>query len=115
MVTWASCDGPLGFTEGFPPPSLRYSRSISKPIADSHAGVASVRKRRLLVIPFRPEAASHELWELDINAGEARRLTHPDATPFKIANGDWSVSPDGRHVAFLDSRDRNIWLLTLVD
>jgi len=70
---------------------------------------------RLLVIPFRPEAVSHELWELDVNTGEARRLTDPDVTPFKIANGDWTVSPDGRHVAFVESRDRNIWLLTLID
>ena len=42
----------------------------------------------------------HELWELDVNTGETRRLTDPDVTPFKIANGDWAVSPDGRHVAF---------------
>jgi Tol biopolymer transport system component len=70
---------------------------------------------RLLVIPFRPEAVSHELWELDVSTGETRRLTDPDVTPFKIANGDWAVSPDGQHVAFVESRDRNIWLLTLVD
>ena len=80
MVTWASYDGPLGFT-----------------------------------IPFRPEAVSHEFWEMDINTGETRRLTDPDVIPFKIANGDWAVSPDGRHVVFVESRDRNIWLLTLVD
>jgi Tol biopolymer transport system component len=70
---------------------------------------------RLLIIPFRPEAVSHELWELDANTWEARRLTDPDATPFKIANGDWTVSPDGRYVAFVESRDRNIWLLALAD
>jgi Tol biopolymer transport system component len=80
MVTWASYDGPLGFT-----------------------------------IPFRPKAVSHELWELDVNTGETRHLTDPDVIPFKIANGDWTVSPDGRHVAFVESRDRNIWLLTLMD
>jgi Tol biopolymer transport system component len=39
----------------------------------------------------------------------------PDVTPFKIANGDWAVSPDGRHVTFVENRDRNIWLLTLSD
>jgi Tol biopolymer transport system component len=87
---------------------MRYSRSISKPIADSHAGVASAHKRRLLVIPFQPEAVSHELWELDVNTGDTRRLTDPDVTPVNIASGDWTVSPDGRHVAFLDSRDGNI-------
>jgi Tol biopolymer transport system component len=71
--------------------------------------------RRLLIIPFRPEATYHELWELDVEAGEARRLTDPEAVPFKIANGDWSLSPDGRQVAFVASQDRNIWLLTLGD
>jgi hypothetical protein len=70
---------------------------------------------RLLIIPFRPEAVSHELWELDVNTGETRHLTDPDVTPFKIANGDWAVSPDGRHVTFVENRDRNIWVLTLSD
>ena len=70
---------------------------------------------RLLVIPFRPKAVSHELWELDVSTGETRRLTDPAVTPFKVANGDWTVSPDGRHVAFVESRDHNTWLLTLID
>jgi len=70
---------------------------------------------RLLIIPFRPEAISQELWELDVNTGETRHLTDPDVTPFKIAKGDWAVSPDGRHVTFVENRDRNIWLLTLMD
>jgi Tol biopolymer transport system component len=68
---------------------------------------------RLLIIPFRPEATSHEIWELDADTGQARRLTDPEQTPFKIANGDWSVSPDGRYVAFVESQDHNIWLLRL--
>jgi len=69
---------------------------------------------RLLVIPFQPEATSHEIWEFDAETGQARWLTD-GLTPFKIANGDWSVSPDGQYVAFVESRDRNIWLLTLPD
>jgi hypothetical protein len=68
---------------------------------------------RLLIIPFRPKALYHELWELDVNTWSLRRLTDPAVTAFKIANGDWTVSPDGRQVAFVESRDRNIWLLTL--
>ena len=68
---------------------------------------------RLLIIPFRPDAVSHEIWELDVETGEARRLTNSAVTPFKIANGDWEVSPDGRYVAFVESRDRNIWVLDL--
>ena len=42
-----------------------------------------------------------------------RELTTPESTPFKIANGDWRVSPDGRYVAFVESSDRNIWALEL--
>jgi hypothetical protein len=70
---------------------------------------------RLLVVPFQFGATSHEIWEFDANTGQARRLTDPNLTPFKIANGDWTVSPDGRQVAFIESQDRNIWLLTLPD
>jgi hypothetical protein len=71
--------------------------------------------RRLLLIPFRPEALFHELWELDVETGHVRHLTDPNLTPFKVANGDWQVSPDGRHVAFVETSDRAIWLLTLTD
>jgi hypothetical protein len=70
---------------------------------------------RLLIIPFQPGAASHEFWEFDVSTGQTRRLTDPEVTPFKIANGDWTVSPDGQQVAFVESQDRNIWLLTLPD
>ena len=69
--------------------------------------------RRLLIIPFDPQATFHELWELDAETGEIRRLTDPNVTPFKISNGDWRASPDGRQVAFVESQDRNIWVLTL--
>jgi len=71
--------------------------------------------RRLLIIPFRPDAAFHELWEVDVETGQARRLIDPQVTSFKVANADWQVSPDGRHLVFVESSDRNIWMLTLVD
>lgn len=70
---------------------------------------------RLLIVPFQADAVSHAIWELDAKTGQARALTDPGLTPFKIANGDWDASPDGRHVIFVESRDRNIWLLTLPD
>ncbi len=70
---------------------------------------------RLLIVPLQPEAAFHELWELDAETDETRRLTDPGVAPFKIANGDWAVSPDGRQVAFVESQDRNIWVLRLGD
>jgi dipeptidyl aminopeptidase/acylaminoacyl peptidase len=71
--------------------------------------------RRLLIVPFVPEAVYHELWEYDVETGETRSLTDPGVTPFKIANGDWRVSPDGRYVAFVEDSDRNIWVLTLAE
>ena len=69
--------------------------------------------RRLLIIPFNPTAESHEFWELDATTQQARRLTDPAVTPFKINDGDWVVAPDGRQVAFVSARDRNLWLLSL--
>ena len=67
----------------------------------------------LLVIPFRPDATYHALWEVAPATTDARPLTDPAVTPFKIANGDWRVSPDGRYVAFVESADRNVWVLAL--
>jgi hypothetical protein len=67
----------------------------------------------MLVVPLQPAAEYHELWQLEAASGETQRLTDPAVTPFKIANGDWRVSPDGRHIAYLESSDRNIWAIAL--
>ena len=69
--------------------------------------------RRLVVVPYRPDAEWHALVELDVETGATRTLVDPAATPIKIANGDWTVSPDGRRLAWVDARDRNIWTLAL--
>lgn len=71
--------------------------------------------KRLLIAPFRPDALSHEFWELDAETGQTRQLTNPEITTFKIANGDWIVSPNGQYVAFVNSGDHNIWVLRLPD
>ena len=68
---------------------------------------------RLIIIPLQPDAPLHWLVELTPASGEVRQLTDPAVTPFKIANGDWRISPDGRYVAFVESSDRNIWVLEL--
>ena len=68
----------------------------------------------LLVIPARPSAdAAFELVEVDAGTGEARPLTSAAVTPLYISNGDWRVSPDGQSIVYVNSRDRNLWLLTL--
>ncbi|MBC7810420.1 MAG: M23 family metallopeptidase [Burkholderiales bacterium] len=43
--------------------------------------------------------------------GEDRRLTDPANFPLTIANGDWSVSPDGRRIVYLNAADLTMWLL----
>ena len=68
---------------------------------------------RLLIVPIQPDAASHQLLQYDIETGDVGNLTDPKRVPFKIANGQWSVSPDGRHVVFVEAGDHNLWLLTL--
>ncbi|MCS7260718.1 MAG: peptidoglycan DD-metalloendopeptidase family protein [Anaerolineae bacterium] len=70
---------------------------------------------RLLIVPLRPAATFHELWEFDAQNGTGRALTHPETIPFKIANNDWAVAPDGRSIVFVSALDRNLWLLRLPD
>jgi hypothetical protein len=59
-------------------------------------------------IPFEPSAAQQSLHFYDIASGEDRTLTEPS---FLVANGDWSVSPDGDQIAFWNANDLTIWLL----
>ena len=68
----------------------------------------------LLLIPMR--AASEkpfEVWEIDAASGQSRPLTEAAATPLTILNGDWRVSPDGKSIVFVNSVDRNLWVLKL--
>lgn len=67
----------------------------------------------LLYVPLEPGVESHTLWEYDVLDAESRRLTDPAQTPFKIANDDWTVSPDGRYVVFVSAADHNLWLIDL--
>jgi len=68
---------------------------------------------RLVIVPFRPAAKLHEFWQLNPETLAFEQLTKGEETPVKIANGDWRVSPDGRYVAYVESADRNIWVVAL--
>jgi hypothetical protein len=68
---------------------------------------------RLLLAPLEPGSPSHRFIELEAATGEVTALTDSELLPFKIANGDFSVSPDGRRVAFVSAEDYNIWVLEL--
>jgi Tol biopolymer transport system component len=68
----------------------------------------------ILVIPARTSPdQGFEIWEVDAETGEKQRLTDGAVTRLNILNGDWRVSPDGQHVVFVNSVDRNLWLLEL--
>ncbi len=68
---------------------------------------------RLLIIPFEPEAPSHRLWQFDAESGSVAPLTDPAVTPFRVAGGDWSVSPSGQYVVFVNAADQALWLIPL--
>jgi hypothetical protein len=68
---------------------------------------------RLLMIPLDMGASTHQLWEVEAATGLAHPLTDPAVTPFKVANGDWAVSPDGWNVVFVSAGDNNLWLLMI--
>jgi Tol biopolymer transport system component len=68
---------------------------------------------RLLVIPLDLSQPDHRLLQLLATTGQVEDVTDPAVTPFKIANGDWSVSPDGQHITFVSASDQNIWALSI--
>ena len=68
---------------------------------------------RLIIVPFDPGAIYHEFWEVNPSRDTVRPLTDSTLTPFKIANGDWQISPDGGYVTYVENTDRNIWVIAL--
>jgi len=68
---------------------------------------------RFIYVPLETNVASHAFYEYDTRTSTSRRLTDPKAAPFKIANGDWNVSPDGNKIVFLNAQDLNLWLFVI--
>jgi Tol biopolymer transport system component len=69
---------------------------------------------RLLYIPVRTSPAEpFVIYEYDTATGQSRAVTNPATASIEIANGDWNVSPDGRYVVYVNSADRNLWLVEL--
>jgi murein DD-endopeptidase MepM/ murein hydrolase activator NlpD len=65
----------------------------------------------LFYLPLDASSPVQTLHYYDILTGEDRALTDPTSTAFTVANGDWSVSPDGSQVAFRNAQDMTLWLL----
>ncbi|MCC6802110.1 MAG: M23 family metallopeptidase [Anaerolineae bacterium] len=62
----------------------------------------------LYYIPFEPENDLQSLRYYDLRTGEDLSLIEP---LFLVANGDWSVSPDGDQIVFWNANDLTLWLL----
>ncbi len=68
----------------------------------------------IVYVPLREAATdSHVFRQYGVLSRENVALTDPATMFISIANNDWSVSPDGTHIVFVDGRDRAIWLLDL--
>jgi len=66
----------------------------------------------LVVIPLEA-GTSDRVVEFDATTNDTRSLTNPALLPFRIAGGDWAISPDGARLAFVSAADHNLWLITL--
>ena len=54
----------------------------------------------LYVLSYGIDQDAHELGVVDVESREVRWLTDADEMPIRVANGEWSVSPDGTKLAF---------------
>jgi Tol biopolymer transport system component len=70
---------------------------------------------QLLVVPLDTIVGkpSHRLLQINLPDPTIQALTDPAITPFRIANGDWTVSPNGSTFVFLSETDHNLWALEL--
>lgn len=67
----------------------------------------------LLIIPMELDVSSHRIWQFDAETGQAVPLTDPQQLSFRVQAGDWSVSPTGEYVVFVNAEDQALWLITL--
>ncbi len=67
----------------------------------------------LWVLSYGIDQQAHALGEVDVLTGAVRWLTDPDVLPIRVANGEWSVSPDGSRLLYLDPADYGLYLLTV--
>lgn len=68
---------------------------------------------RLLVIPVPSGTPAFHVEEYDAASATLRPLTDPAVLPFRVANNDWMLSPDGSRMVFVSAEDGNLWLLEL--
>ena len=68
----------------------------------------------LVYVPMRDAPdEGFAAWKLDVATGERSRITDPEQTPLFIANADWALALNGKHLAFVSAKDYAIWLLDM--
>lgn len=92
---------------------LANSRTGERRRLDTFGGYQWRDDQRLLIVPLDLSQPMHRLLQVEAPSGQVQPLSDPSITPFRIANGDWSVSPDGQMIAFVSADDGNIWILEL--
>jgi Tol biopolymer transport system component len=68
---------------------------------------------RLLLIPLELDPTGDALWEYDAKERSSMMLFDAGEVPFRVADNDWSVSPDGEYIAFRSSDDLNLRTMAL--
>lgn len=67
---------------------------------------------QLVYVPMRPGEAQHEVWAFDPKSGASSKLVGQEAG-LRIAGNDWTISPEGASMAWVDESDRALWILDL--
>jgi hypothetical protein len=65
----------------------------------------------LFYLPLDVTASNHTLHYYNVRTSEDRVIIDPNTTRFLVANGDWSLSPDGDQIAFLNALDMTLWTI----
>ena len=89
------------------------TETLEKRKLDVFGGYHWRNSTQLLIVPLEMEMNVQRIMQVDAHDGSIIQLTDPENTPLKIANGDWSVSPDGQWIVFVSAWDENIWSIYL--
>ena len=67
--------------------------------------------RSILMLPFQTDNGSDQVVRIDAVSLVATPLTDRAALPFRVAQDEWQLSPDGTRIVFNALTDSNIYLL----
>ncbi len=67
--------------------------------------------KALLILPFQTDNGADQLMRIDAATLATTPLTDRAALPFRVAQDEWEVAPDGTRIAFNALTDSNIYVL----